>query len=145
MNHELIMLRELKRMHEMSQSLAKEARYRAIRSHSSLNVKNGTMGQIEEICRLIQLRDDCLRFCIAANDAFNAIDNDKRWLLQQYYIKSVSVDVIADSLKATPVSVYNKLYMARMQFKNALNKYGYTEQWFRENFTHFDFIAARLV
>lgn len=144
MNHELIMLRELKRMYKLSQSLAKEARYRAIKSHSSFNVANGTMGQISEICRLIQLRDDCLRFCIAANDAFNAMEDDKRRLLKRYYVKGVDVGAIADSLKISRANVYNKLYMARTQLKNVLNKFGYTEQWLRDNYAHFDFIAARL-
>ena len=45
MNHELIMLREVKRMHKLTQSLTKEAKYKAVKSHLSYNVKTEQWGK----------------------------------------------------------------------------------------------------
>lgn len=144
MNHELIMLREVKRMQKLTQSLTKEARYRAVKSHVSYNVTGGTIGQIKEICRLIRLRDECLLFCLAVKDALSAIDSDKSLLLKEYYLKRIKIGVIADRLKVSRSKVYGGLHLARMQFRNALIKSGYDEQWFKSNFSHIDFISDRL-
>lgn len=130
-------------MYKLSQSLTKEAKYRAIKSHSFVNVKNGTKGQIEEICQLIQLRDECLLFCVAVQDAMNVVDSESVKLLKQFYVNRVDVGVIAERLKASVNSVYGKLYQARLLFRSALNKLGYDEQWLRDNYSHLDFIRAR--
>ena len=144
MNHELIMLRELKRMCKLSQSLTKEVEYRAIKSYASATVKDGTIGQIEEICRITRLRDDCLLFCDAVAEALRSVDKSNRALLVGYYLKGLSVGEIAQRYGVTNNNVYGKLFVARLQLRSALNKLGYDEQWLRERFSHIDFIAARL-
>lgn len=144
MNHELIMLRELKRMRKLSQSLTKEVKFRAVKSYASATVKDGTMGQIEEICRLTRLRDDCLLFCDAVAEAVKSVNKSNRALLVGYYLKGISVGEIAQRLNVTVNNVYGKLFAARLQLRSALNKLGYDEQWLRERFSHIDFIADRL-
>ncbi len=144
MNHELIMLREVKRMHKLTQSLTKEAKYKAVKSHLSYNVKNGTMGQIAEICQTIQLRDECLLFCLAVANALKTIDKDKSTLLKDYYINQLDILTLSTRLKVSKSSVYNRLHIARMQFTDALIKLGCDEQWLTANFSHIDFIKARL-
>lgn len=143
MKRELIMLREVKRVYKLSQSLTKQARYRAVKSYASFNVKNGTIGQIEEICRLIELRDDCLLFCAATSDALNAIDENSRNILKLYYLSRVSASSISCKLGITLSCVYNRLYAARLRFKNALDKFGYDDDWLRDNFSHIDFLQAQ--
>lgn len=144
MNHELIMLRECKRMKQLSQVLTKEAKYKAIKSHLSQNVRNGTIGQIEEICRVIQLRDECLLFWRAAADGLNAMDCGDRLLLARYYLQRMDVQAVADKYGASVSTVYRRLHNARRQFKECLVKFGYNETWFKNTFGHIDFIAERL-
>lgn len=144
MNHELIMLREVKRIYKLSQSLTKEARFKAIKSHTSYNVKNGTMGQIVEINQLVRLRDDCLLFCYAVKDALDCMDKEQSRLLKKYYINRAEVSALAESLNASCSAVYGKLYAARMQFRQTLLKMGYDRQWLQDNFSHIGYIADRL-
>ena len=144
MNHELIMLRECTRMKRLSQILTKEARYRAIKSHSSQNIRNGTMGQIEEICQIIQLRDECLLFWRATLDALKAMDEDKSCLLALYYLKRAKTDVIAQRFDTSISTIYRKLHIARRQFGEILKKFGYDARWFKSEFGDIEFISARL-
>ena len=144
MNHELIMLREVKRVYKLSQSLTKEVRYRAVKSHMTYNVKNGTLGQIEEICQLVQLRDDCLLFCLALRSAMDKMDSDKRRLLRLYYLKGVDFKTITARLNLSESAVYNKLYQARLQLRKILTDIGYDAQWLKDRFSHINCIADRL-
>ena len=144
MKHELIMLREVKRVSRLAQTLTKEAKYRAVKSHTSHNVKNGTMGQIEEISRLVRLRDDCLLFCYAVTEALRRIDGESRRLLTQYYINRVNLGAIADSMDVDVDKIYSKLFVARRRFKHELIWLGYDEQWLVDNYSRFNFLAERL-
>lgn len=144
MKRELIMLREVKQVYRLMQSLTKRAKGMAVKSYYSYGVKNGTVGQIEEICRLIELRDDCLLFCSAVSQALNAIDGDSRKLLKLYYINHVKAEDLAVKLGTTLSCVYNRLYAARLQFAHALDELGCDEQWLRDNFSHIDVLHARL-
>lgn len=124
MNHELIMLREVKRMRKLAKTLTEEARIKAIKSHATQYARGGTMGQIDEICRLIRLRDDCLLFCQAASDALSAMEAGKRALLVLFYVKRVRAKTIADKYNVSASVVYRKLYEARLQFKECLAAFG---------------------
>ena len=141
MSHELIMLRYVKRMRKLSQTLTQEARDKAIRSHTGV-IRGGTMGQIEEICQLIKLRDDCLLFCYAVIDGLNAMDAEMRKLLVAFYVKRVEVAVIAKRCNTSVSTVYRKLAAARSRFKHCLNSFGYNEKWFKDSFANFSFNAA---
>ena len=134
MNHELIMLRKAKRMRQLAKTLTEEARCKAIKSHSVQNIKGGTMGQIEEIFQLIQLRDDCLLFCKAVSDGLSVLDVDDRRLRVKYYFKRTEIGALADSLKVSQATVYRKLHGARTRFKEALASFGYNERWFQDVF-----------
>lgn len=144
MKRELIMLRKVKQVYKLMQSLTKQAKSLAVNSYYSYGVKNGTVGQVEEICRLIELRDDCLLFCSAVSEALNAIDEDSRNLLKQYYIDLVKAETLAARLDTTPLCVYNRLSVARLRFGRALDKLGCNDEWLRDNFSHIDFLHARL-
>jgi len=144
MNHELIMLREVKRMRRLSQNLNKEAVYKAVKSHMSATVKGGTAGQIEEICQLIRLRDDCLLFCRAVNDGLDALDANERKLLVQVYVKKVGIDELACKSNTSRSTVYRRLYKARANFRKRLENFGYTAEWFTEVFDKFYFISDML-
>lgn len=139
MSHELIMLRYVKRMRKLSQTLTEEAKNKAIKSHTGVNVRGGTMGQIEEICQLIKLRDDCLLFCCAVLDGLNAMDKDMRKLLVAFYINRVDVAVIAKRCDVSASTVYRRLAAARLRFRQCLNYYGYTDKWFADSFANFCF------
>lgn len=143
MNHELIMLREAKRVGKLAQSLQKEVKYRAIKSYASATVKDGTMGQIEELGRLITLRDECLLFCRALAQALKSLDKEHRAVLNAYYFKGIGVGAIADRLKITYNNVYSKLFVARLSLRKALNRLGYDERWLTDNYSHLDFINER--
>lgn len=139
MSHELIMLRNVKRMRILSQTLTQEARNKAIRSHTGVNLRGGTMGQIEEICQLIKLRDDCLLFCTAVLDGLNAMDVEMRKLLEAFYFKRVEIIVIAKRYNVSVATVYRRLAAARSRFKQCLNSFGYNEKWFAQSFVDFCF------
>lgn len=145
MNHELIMLREYKRIKNLSQYLTEKARYKAIKSYCGMEARGGTIGQIEEICRLISLRNGCLLFCAAVNDAFKVTDVKTRALLSAVYLKREKIDALAARFNVSRSTVYRKLFSSRAEFKRALNVFGYTEEWFLKNYSQIDFIAERLV
>lgn len=144
MSHELIMLRYSKRMRKLSQLLTKEARFKAIKSHIGVNVRGGTMGQIEEICQLIRIRDECLLFCAATLDGLNAMDYDTRRLLVTFYIKRVAIEDIAKRCNLSVSSVYRRLSVSRRRFKQCLASFGYDESWFTTNFAQFAFNNDKL-
>lgn len=133
MNHELIMLREVKRMRKLAKTLTEEARIKAIKSHATQYVKGGTIGQINEICQLIRLRDDCLLFCQAVSDALSAMDAGKRALLVQFYVKRAKAQKIADKYNVSATVIYRKLQGARLQFKERLLTFGYSLDVLLEN------------
>ncbi len=54
MNYELIMLKSLKQIKRAADGLKKRIRIKAESSYCTLNVKGGTIGQIEEIAVLIE-------------------------------------------------------------------------------------------
>lgn len=144
MSHELIMLRYAKRMRKLSQVLTKEARIKAIKSHASVNVKGGTMGQIEEICQILKLRDDCLCFCSALLDGLSVLDCDARDLLIKYYIKRVGMDALVKQLNVTVSAVYRRLAAARARFSAQLSSLGYDRQWFNKHFERFRFNDGKI-
>lgn len=141
MDHELIMLRSYNRMRRLATSLTKEARFWAIKSYSAETVSDGTMGQINEICGKIQLRDDCLLFCQALIDGLGVINKNMRALLVAVYVKRVDKDELAKRHKVSIATVYRYLYKARKALREQLDYMGYDKRWFEDNYAKFDFIA----
>lgn len=142
MSHELTMLRGYKRMRKLYNIYAKEARVRAVKSHTDLTAQGGTMGQIEGICAILRLRDACSLFCKAVADGLTVIDNEFRKLLTHAYILRIPADILVLRYGISRSALYRKLQQARRQFKRALINLGFDEYWLANNYADY-FIANR--
>ena len=115
----------------------------AMKSYDVTNCRDGTMGQIQAICDLYERKDLLKSFCDAVCTALYKLSAKHRVLLVAVYVKNVDKNALAKKYKVSLSTVYRKLFAARIQFKNALEVLGYTEQWFNENFDGFDWINRR--
>ena len=144
MNHELIMLRGANRMKYYAKSVSQEIMRIAVSSYSTMNYKNGTMGQVEAICQRAKVRDNCLLFYNALIDGLRRIPKGNRALLVAVYLKNADKSAICAKYKVSSSTLYRKLFVSRSLLRAELDALGYDEQWFRENFGYIDWIAEML-
>ncbi|MCM1195420.1 MAG: hypothetical protein NC332_05765 [Firmicutes bacterium] len=135
MNYELIMLKGADRMRRSAKSLTKEIQNIAVSSYSTLNWRDGTMGQIEKIAELTEIRNDCLAFYNAVVQALKLTDKAYRALLYAVYFKRVDKIELCRRYNVTVTTLYRKVWQARMNFKSCLEQLGYTENWFVKNYS----------
>ena len=143
MNYELIMLRNALHMKRNANILTEEMKLIALQSYSTLNWRNGTMGQVKEIARVSQQIDDCNTFYNSVKKALLIVPKGYRALLVTVYFKNVDKQEIAKRYGVSRSTVYRKLLYARESFLAALNSIGCTEEWFVSNYGELDF-AKRL-
>ena len=143
MNYELIMLRNALRMKKNANILTEEMKLIALRSYSTFNWRDGTMGQVEAIAKLSRQIDDCNAFYNSVKKALYIVPAGYRALLVTVYFKNTDKQEIAKRYKVSRSTVYRKLLYARESFLSALNSIGCTEEWFMANYGELDF-AERL-
>ena len=141
MNYELIMLRGANRMKYEAVSASKEIMNIAVTSYSTLNYKDGTLGQAEEICRRAAERDHCLLFYNALMQGLRSVPKGNRALLVAIYLKNADKRGICAKYGVSLSTLYRKLSLSRAMLRSALNALGYNEKWFRDNFGSVDWIA----
>ena len=139
MNYELVMLRNALRMKKNANILTEEMKLIALRSYSTLNWRDGTMGQVAEIARISQQIDDCNNFYNSVKKALCIVPKGYRALIVAVYFKNVDKQEIAKRYGVSLSTVYRKLLYARESFLAALNSIGCTEEWFMKSYYEFDF------
>ena len=144
MNHELIMLRGANRMKYYAQSVSQEIMRIAVTSYSTLNYKDGTMGQVKEICSRAKIRDDCLLFYNALVSALRRIPKGNRALLVAVYLKNADKKSICAKYKVSASTLYRKLYVSRSLLRAELDALGYDEKWFTDAYSYIDWIDEML-
>ena len=139
MNYELIMLRNALRMKRNANILTEEMKLIALQSYSTLNWRDGTMGQIAAIARISEQIDKCNTFYNSVKKALLIIPKGYRALIGAVYFKNVDKFDIAKRYGVSRSTVYRKLLYARESFLAALNSIGCTKEWFLNNYGEFDF------
>ena len=142
MNYELLMLKNAIRMKKTANLLTKELEIIAMKSYDTFNWRNGTMGQVEAITNISTQIDECLTFYNAVEKALLILPKGYRALLVTVYFKNIDKMELAKKYKVSRSTVYRKLYAARELFLNALNNLGFTEQWFTDNYAHYDMLVC---
>lgn len=134
MRYELIMLRNALRMKRTANILTKEMKLIALRSYSTINWRDGTMGQIRAMNHTSQQIGDCLEFYNSVEKALLIVPSGYRALLVSVYLKNVDKQQISTKYHVSVSTVYRKLLRARESFLRALNSIGCSEQWFTERY-----------
>lgn len=134
MNYELIMLRNALRMKKSAQMLTKEMESLALRSYSTLNWRDGTLGQVNAIANMSRQVDEYLTFYNAVKKALLLTPKGQRALLVAVYLKRADVKLLAQKYNVSRSTVYRKLYYARQAFCRALTAIGCDETWFQANY-----------
>ena len=140
MNYELIMLRNAVRVNKTVNILTKELELVALKSYDTLTWRNGTMGQIEAIANISKQIDECRTFYGAVEKALLMLPKGYRVLLVTVYFKNADKVALAKKYGVSRSTVYRKLHLAREKFLSALISLGFTEQWFVDNYGHYDFV-----
>lgn len=138
MRYELIMLRNALRMKQTANILTKEMKLIALRSYSTLNWRDGTMGQIRTLNSTSKQIDECLDFYNSVKKALLIVPSGYRALLVSVYLKNTDKQQIATKYHVSVSTVYRKLLRARESFLRALNSIGCTEEWFTANFGEYN-------
>lgn len=141
MNYELLMLKNAVRMKKTANILTKELTLVALKSYDTINWRNGTMGQVEAISNISTQIDECLAFYNAVEKALLMLPKGYAALLVTVYFKNADKEKLAKKYGVSRSTVYRKLYSAREMFVRALCSLGCTEEWFTENYGHYDFIV----
>lgn len=141
MKYQMKMLQNALLMKKHSQTFSNNAKKIAFESYNTLNWKGGTLGQIQAIEEQRKLADQCYQIYHAVKSALELVPSRYRVLLIAIYFKKISCSDLADKYGVTCKTVYNKLVYARNYFNNALLMLGYTEQWFDNNYSQFNFEA----
>ena len=139
MKYELIMLRNALRMKKSAKILTEEMKLIALRSYSTFNWRDGTMGQIEAIGKISQQIEDCNIFYNSVKKALLIVPKGYRALLVAVYFKNVDKQELASKYKVSLSTVYRKLLYARESFLGALCSLGCSEEWFLNNYGELDF------
>lgn len=138
MRYELIMLRNALRMKRTANILTKEMKLIALRSYSTLNWRDGTMGQIRALSQTSQQIADCLDFYNSVEKALLIVPSGYRALLVAVYLKNTDKKQIATRYRVSVSTVYRKLLRARETFLRALNTIGCNEQWFTDRYGEYN-------
>ena len=139
MNYELIMLRNALRMKKNAKILTEEMKLIALRSYSTINWRDGTMGQIEAIGKISRQIDDCNTFYNSVEKALLIIPKGYKALLVAVYFKNTDKQAIAKRYGVSLSTVYRKLLYAREAFLKALISIECTEEGFMANDGELDF------
>ncbi len=143
MNYESIMLKNAIRMKKSANLLVREMRLVAMRSYDTTLWRNGTMGQVAALSELSQRADLLNMFYESVKKALLLIPARYRALLVAVYFKHRDKQEIAMRYATSVSTVYRKLFAARNSFRLALQSIGCTEQWFRENYSEFDWVLRK--
>ena len=128
-------------MKKTANILTKELTLVAMNSYDTFNWRNGTMGQVEAISNISAQIDECLSFYNAVEKALLMLPKGYRVLLATVYFKNIDKVELAKKYGVSRSTVYRKLYSAREMFVRSLSSLGCTEEWFLDNYSHYDFIV----
>ena len=138
MNYELIMLREAVRMKRSANVLKNEINLVAPRSYVSDNWRDGTIGQMLEICNLQRQIAVYEKYYDTVIRALKHVPKGYRALLVAIYLKNTDKEQIVQKYKVSVSTIYRKLCLARKLFLKRLYIIGCTESWFLDNFGDID-------
>ena len=138
MRYELAMLKNAVRMKKTANILTKELQLVALKSYDTLNWRDGTMGQVHAMSDIARQIDECNTFYNAVKKALLTLPKGYATLLVTVYFKNADKVALAKKYNVSRSTVYRKLYYARELFARSLNDLGFTEQWFNDNYGHYD-------
>ncbi len=134
MNHELVMLRGALRMKKSATRLTKVVNRMALKSFSTEKYRNGTMGQIQDICHYTEMRDKHLNFYSSVKQALSTTPKGYRALICEVYLKRTNKQNLCQRYKVSLSTLYRKLALARKSFKRQLDSIGCDQQWLIEQY-----------
>ena len=144
MNHELVMLRGALRMKQSAKDLNKTIRTLALKSYSTLNFRDGTMGQVEAICNYTEKRNSYLNFYSGVAKALKRTPKGYRALICEVYLRKTDKQSICQKYKVSISTLYRYLSKARKKFRDCLNDLGYSESWLTTNYQSVPWVAEML-
>lgn len=144
MNHELVMLRGALRMKQSAHEFNKTIKNLALKSYSTFNWRDGTMGQVQAICDYTERRDKCLRFYNGVADALKLTPKGYRALICEVYLYRTDKQTICNRYKVSLSTLYRYLSKARKTFKSKLEKLGMDESWLQTNYQSMPWVAEQL-
>lgn len=144
MNHELVMLRGALRMKQSAKDLNKTIRTLALKSYSTLNFRDGTMGQVEAICNYTEKRNSYLNFYNGVAKALKRTPKGYRALICEVYLRNTDKQSICQKYKVSLSTLYRYLSKARKKFRDSLNDLGYSENWLATNYKCVPWVAEML-
>ena len=145
MNHELVMLRGALRMKQSAKDLNKTIRTLALKSYSTLNFRDGTMGQVEAICNYTEKRNSYLNFYNGVAKALKRTPKGYRALICEVYLRKTDKQSICQKYKVSLSTLYRYLSKARKKFRDSLNDLGYSESWLTTNYQSVPWVLYTLV
>ena len=144
MNHELVMLRGALRMKQSAKDLNKTIRTLALKYYSTLNFRDGTMGQVEAICNYTEKRNSYLNFYNGVAKALKRTPKGYRALICEVYLRKTDKQSICQKYKVSLSTLYRYLSKARKKFRDSLNDLGYSESWLTTNYQSVPWVAEML-
>lgn len=144
MNHELVMLRGALRMKQSASELNKTIHTLALKSYSTANWRDGTMGQVEAICHYTEKRNKCMDFYNGVADALKLMSKGYRALICEVYLHNTDKQSICQKYKVSLSTLYRYLSKARNSFRSKLEQLGMDEKWLTTNYQGTTWIAEQL-
>ena len=144
MNHELVMLRGALRMKQSATEFDKTIKTLALKSYSTANWRDGTMGQVEAICDYTEKRNKCLDFYNGVADALKLTPKGYRALICEVYLRNTDKQSICQKYKVSLSTLYRYLSKARSCFRNKLEQLGMNEKWLTTNYQGTSWITEQL-
>ena len=144
MNHELVMLRGALRMKQSAKEFDKTIKTLALKSYSTLNWRDGTMGQVEAICNYTEKRNKCLNFYNGVANALKLTPKGYRALICEVYLYNTDKQTICQKYNISLSTLYRHLSKARTSFRNKLVHLGMSENWLQTNYQCMPWVAEQL-
>ena len=144
MNHELVMLRGALRMKQSAKEFNKTIKTLALKSYSTANWRDGTMGQVEAICNYSEKRDKCLNFYNGVANALKLTPKGYRALICEVYLYNTDKQSICEKYKISLSTLYRYLSKARSCFRSRLESLGMSEKWLATNYQGMPWVAEQL-
>jgi hypothetical protein len=144
MNHELVMLRGALRMKQSAKEFNKTIKTLALKSYSTINWRDGTMGQVEAICHYTEKRDKCLTFYNGVASALKLTPKGYRALICEVYLHNTDKTSICQKYGVSLSTLYRYLSKARKAFRSRLEGLGMSESWLHDNYQGMTWVAEQL-
>ncbi len=122
-------------MKKSATQLTKTLQTMVEKTFNATNVKNGTMGQCQQICYYTRKRDGYLQFYNGVKEALANTPKGYRALITHVYLKNADKQLLCQRYKLSLSTLYRYLSKARKCFKCQLILLGMDEKWLVENYS----------